>query len=109
MDPIAFVEEVVRRVDAAGAFEWCERRWPGQRGALEIRIRCGDASAREGAPAVTMTHGGPLAATPLGRCVTNAIAAFHQRLEVPPLRGGFLLDTTLEFPGARSLWGRRWR
>jgi RNA polymerase sigma factor (sigma-70 family) len=109
-DSIAFVEDVIRRVDATRLFEVCERRWPEQNGALDIRIRYGTpAVPEEGTGAVAISQGGSLAAAPLGRCVMDAITAFHQGLEVPPLRNGFVLDSTLDFPGARSLWGRRRR
>ena len=108
---VMFVEATVRAMDRSGMLAACEGSFPGERGALEVLIRYhapDDTGSREPPSApFTIAHGGPLAGSPLGRCVMDRLEAFHATLEVPSLRNGYRFDTTLDFPGVRSWWGRR--
>jgi RNA polymerase sigma-70 factor (ECF subfamily) len=85
-------------------FERCEREPPAA-GALTLQLRV--PGPNDHASRIAISDAGPLAGTPLGRCVLGGLRAAADLLEVPPTHNGLVTTATLHFPGARSVWPSR--
>jgi hypothetical protein len=103
LDGMAALHLFTEPLKQSGFLQDCERHFPAS-GRLALVIRLTEPDGQAGS-SIQVDYGDELGGSALGRCIAEAVNAAAARFQIPPHRGGAVINAKLDFPGARQ--GRR--